>query len=208
MQRIFSTLIVVTIACHSLSHGEENWPQFRGPTGQGISDAKNLPLTFSDTQNVKWKTAIHGKAWSSPVIWKDQIWLSTATADGKELSAVCVDKKTGKILVDKVLFNVEKPQFCIAFNSYGSPTPCIEEGRVYITFGSPGTACLDTKDGKVLWQRTDFVCNHFRGAGSSPLLWDGLLIMNFDGSDFQFVVALDKTTGKDAWKTPRSLDYQ
>jgi outer membrane protein assembly factor BamB len=84
----------------------------------------------------------------------------------------------------------------------------IEEGRVYVTFGSPGTACLDTKTGKVLWERRDFVCNHFRGAGSSPILWEDLLIMNFDGSDLQYVAALDKKTGKTVWKTDRSVDHQ
>src|SRR5213076_416382 len=89
-----------------------------------------------------------------------------------------------------------------------SPTPVIEEGRLYVTFGSPGTACLDTKTGEKLWERTDFVCNHFRGAGSLPIVWGGLVIMNFDGSDFQFIVALDKKTGKTAWQTTRSVDYK
>ena len=156
---------------------------------------------------MKWKTAIHGKGWSSPVIWGAQVWLTTATEDGTELSVLCVDKETGKVLRDEVLFRVATPQFCHKFNSYASPTPVIEEGRVYVTFGSPGTACLDTKTGAKLWERTDFVCNHFRGAGSSPIVWGDLLIMNFDGSDHQFVVALDKKTGKTVWETKRSVDY-
>lgn len=208
LTRLVSIFALLALLAPALARGEENWPNFRGPSYQGISDAKNLPLTWSEGNNVKWKTAIHGKAWSCPVIWKDQVWLTTATEDGKQLSVLCVDKNSGKILIDKVLFNIEKPQFCIAFNSYASPTPCIEEGRVYVTFGSPGTACLDTRDGSVLWQRTDFVCNHFRGAGSSPLLTNGLLVMNFDGSDFQFIVALDKKTGKNVWRTNRSIDFQ
>lgn len=195
-------------ALPSLGAAQVNWPQFRGPGGQGITDAKNLPLHWSESQNVKWKTVIHGKAWSSPVIWGDQIWLTTATEDGRELSVIRVDKETGKITLDKVLFHIEHPQYCIPFNSYASPTPCIEDGRVYVTFGSPGTACLDTKDGHVIWQRTDFVCNHFRGAGSSPLLWNDLLFMNFDGSDYQYAVALDKHTGKTIWRTARSIDFQ
>ena len=207
-QRIAITLLLMLAGMGSQVSAGENWPQFRGPGGQGICDVKNLPLTWSETQNVVWKTPIHGKAWSSPVIWKDQIWMTTATPDGTELGVVCVDKASGKILVDKVLFHIEHPQYCIAFNSYGSPTPCVEEGRVYVTFGSPGTACLDTRDASVIWTRTDFVCNHFRGAGSSPLLWNDLLIMDFDGSDFQFVVALDKRTGKNVWRTERSIDFQ
>lgn len=185
-----------------------NWPQFRGPSGDGQSDAKELPVKFGEGERVAWKTAIHGKAWSSPVLWGNQIWLTTATEAGDALSVVCVNKETGAIIRDEVLFRVTEPQFCHKFNSYASPTPVIEEGRVYVTFGSPGTACLDTATGKVLWQRTDFVCNHFRGAGSSPILHGDLLIMNFDGSDFQFVVALDKKTGKTVWKVSRSVDYQ
>jgi outer membrane protein assembly factor BamB len=186
----------------------ENWPQFRGPTGDGHADTTGLPVKFGEGDHVKWTTPIHGKAWSSPVIWGSQLWVTTANEEGTELSAVCVDKETGKIVRDDILFRVATPQFCHKFNSYASPTPVIEEGRIYVTFGSPGTACLDTKTGKKLWERTDFVCNHYRGAGSSPIVWQDLLIMNFDGSDHQFVVALDKKTGKTVWETKRSVDYQ
>jgi outer membrane protein assembly factor BamB len=185
----------------------DNWPEFRGPTGDGHADNADLPVTFSPTDHVKWATPIHGKAWSSPVIWGSQIWLSTANEEGTELGVVEVDKDSGKILRDDLLFHNPTPQFCHQFNSYGSPTPAIEEGRVYVTFGSPGTACLDTKTGRKIWERTDFVCNHYRGAGSSPIIWNNLLIMNFDGSDFQFIVALDKDTGKTVWETKRSTDF-
>ncbi|HZL38213.1 MAG TPA: PQQ-binding-like beta-propeller repeat protein [Tepidisphaeraceae bacterium] len=208
MRSFLSVLFVLLAGVCAHAGAEANWPQFRGPGGQGVSDAAHLPLHWGEGQNVKWKTAIHGKAWSSPVIWGDQVWMTTATEDGHELSVVCVDKGSGKITLDKVLFHIQTPQYCIPFNSYASPTPCIEAGRLYATFGAPGTACVDTKDGTVLWQRTDFVCNHFRGAGSSPLLWNDRLIMNFDGSDFQYVVALDKQTGKTIWNTPRSIDFQ
>ena len=200
------TLAALLLSSASLL-AADNWPQFRGPTGDGHSDATGLPIKFGEGDHVKWKTAIHGKAWSSPVIWGSQIWLTTANEEGTELGVVCVDKESGKILRDDILFRIATPQFCHKFNSYASPTPVIEEGRVYVTFGSPGTACLDTKTGKKLWERTDFVCNHYRGAGSSPILWGDLLIMNFDGSDAQFIVALDKKTGKTAWQTKRSTDY-
>ena len=186
----------------------DNWTQFRGPSGDGRSDAKELPVTFGESERVKWKTAIQGKAWSSPVIWGDQVWLTTATETGDALSVVCINKQSGAIIREEVLFRVAAPQFCHKFNSYASPTPVIEDGRVYVTFGSPGTACLDTKTGAVLWKRSDFVCNHFRGAGSSPILHGDLLYLNFDGSDFQFVVALDKKTGRTAWKVNRSVDFQ
>jgi outer membrane protein assembly factor BamB len=189
--------------------GEDvNWPQFRGPRGDGTSTASSLPLRWNEQQNVRWKVPIHGRAWSSPVMWGQQVWLTTATEDGKELFAVCVDRDTGKMVYDLKLFEVEKPQYAHPFNTYASPTPVIEAGRVYVTFGSPGTACLDTRNGKVLWSRRDFECNHYRGAGSSPILHGGLFILNFDGSDHQFIVALDTKTGRTVWQKNRSLDYR
>jgi outer membrane protein assembly factor BamB len=124
-----------------------DWPQFRGPNGDGHADANKVPVTWSETNNVKWKTPIHGRGWSSPVIMGKQIWLTTATPDAKHLSVLCVDADSGKILRDTKLFEVERPQFHHAFNSPASPTPVMEAGRIYVTFGSPGTACLDTQTG-------------------------------------------------------------
>lgn len=201
---------VVFVAAYSLFAGaaDLNWPQFHGPRGDGTSASTGLPLHWGEEQNVKWKTSIHGRAWSSPVIWGKQVWLTSATENGTELFALCVNLDTGKIERDLRLFEVEKPQFAHKFNTYASPTPVIEEGRVYVTFGSPGTACLDTRTGKVLWERRDFICNHFRGAGSSLILHEGLLIVNFDGSDHQFVAAMDKQTGRTVWERKRSIDYK
>jgi outer membrane protein assembly factor BamB len=118
------------------------------------------------------------------------------------------DAVTGKTIFDLKLFDVATPQFAHAFNTYASPSPVIEQGRVYVTFGSPGTAAIDTKSGKVIWERRDLECNHFRGAGSSPIIFRDLLIMHFDGSDVQYVVALDKRTGRTVWKTARSVDFK
>jgi len=207
MTMLFRPLLAAAAFLSTPLFAAENWPEFRGPAGDGHTDATGLPVTFGDTDHVKWKTAIHGKAWSSPVIWGSQVWLSTANEEGTELSVLTLDKDSGKILRDDILFHVAAPQFCHQFNSYASSTPAIEEGRIYVTFGSPGTACLDTRTGKKIWERTDFVCNHFRGAGSSPIIWKDLLIMNFDGSDNQFIVALDKATGKSVWETKRSVDF-
>jgi outer membrane protein assembly factor BamB len=194
---------------HSLfALAADNWPQFRGPEGTGHSDARDLPLNWSETSNVVWKTAIHDRGWSSPVIHGNQIWLTTATPDGRKLYAVCIDRGTGRVIRDMKLFDVAQPQYAHPFNTYASPTPVIEAGRVYITFGSPGTACIDTKSFQVIWERRDMECNHFRGAGSSPIIFQDLLIMNFDGSDHQFVTALDKRTGKTVWRTNRSIDFQ
>ena len=205
LTRTFSVVLSLALFAAPL-HAQ--WPQFRGPGGQGMSEAKGLPLTWSESENVVWKTPIHGRAWSSPVVAGERVWLTTATEDGKELSAICVDLAGGKIVHDLKLFHVAEPQFAHKFNSYGSPTPVVEGDRVYVTFGSPGTACLDAKTGSKVWERTDFVCNHFRGAGSSPVLFGDLLIMNFDGSDYQYVVALDKHTGRTVWKTDRSIDFK
>ena len=189
-------------------YAAENWPQFRGPEGTGHSDARRLPLQWSESKNVVWKTPIHDRGWSSPVIYGNQIWLTSASKDGRELYVLCIDRATGKIIKDWKLFDVAKPQFAHAFNTHASPTPVIENGRVYITFGAPGTAAIDTKTFRVLWERRDIECNHFRGAGSSPIIFRNLLLMHFDGSDYQFVVALDKNTGKTVWQTKRSIDFQ
>lgn len=184
------------------------WPQYRGPDGQGRSTSAAIPTEWSETRNVRWKTAIHGKGWSSPVILDNQVWMTTATEDGRELWAVAVDRGSGRILHDLKLFHVATPQEAHVFNSYASPTPVIEPGRVYVTFGSPGTAALDTQTGKVLWERRDLECNHFRGAGSSPIVFGDLLIMHFDGSDRQYLVGLDKRTGRTRWLTERSIDFR
>jgi outer membrane protein assembly factor BamB len=184
-----------------------NWPEFRGPTSDGHADAADLPTEWSEQKNIVWKTAIHGRGHSSPVIWENQIWLTTATENGKEMFAVCVDRDTGKIVHDVKLFENTKPDEIHELNSYASPTPCIEAGRVYITFGSYGTACLDTATAKVLWERRDLPCNHFRGPGSSPILDGDTFILHYDGFDYQYVVALDKSTGKNVWKGGRDIDF-
>jgi len=206
MRRITAATLLVLL-CVTAQAGD-GWPQFRGPEGNGHSDARDLPLNWSETKNVVWKTPIHDRGWSSPVIYGNQIWLTTAAPDGRKLYALCLDRNTGRIIQDLKLFEVAEPQYAHPFNTYASPTPVIEAGRVYITFGSPGTACIDTRSFKVLWERRDIECNHFRGAGSSPILFQDLLIMNFDGSDQQFVTALDKRTGKTVWRTKRSIDFQ
>lgn len=204
--RFFSACLIVVLACGSL-WADENWPQYRGPNSDGTSSAKGVPTKWSETENVIWKTAIHDKGWASPVVWGNQVWLTTAKEDGKAFYAVCVDRETGKIVHDIELFTEDDPAFCHPFNSYASPTPAIEEGRIYVHFGSHGTACLDTATGKVLWLRRDLECDHFRGPGSSPLLSGDKLYLIFDGVDYQYVAALDKNTGKTVWRTDRNIKY-
>jgi len=201
-------LPIILLACSAITLAADNWPQFRGPDGTGHSDAKDLPAEWSEAKNIVWKTAIHDRGWSSPVVFGKQVWLTTASKDGRQLFALCLDRDTGKIIRDIKLFDVAQPQYAHPFNTYASPTPVIEQGRVYITFGSPGTAAIDTKTFKVIWERRDFECNHFRGSGSSPVIFRNMLLMHFDGSDHQFVVALDKNTGRTIWRTNRSIDFQ
>jgi outer membrane protein assembly factor BamB len=199
--------LLVTFFLAADAPAGENWPQFRGLDGTGRSDATGLPVRWSEKENVVWKTPIHDKGWSSPVVWGNQVWLTTGRADGKELFALCIDRATGKILHDRKVFDVAEPAYCHPFNSYASPTPFIEEGRVYVHFGTYGTACLDTATGKTLWERRDLHCDHYRGPGSSPILYGGLLFVHFDGIDVQYLVALDKATGKTVWQKKRAIEY-
>lgn len=198
-------LVSVSLAGVSLAGGE-NWPEFRGPTGDGVATDADLPIEI-DESVVRWKTPIHGKGWSSPVVWKDRIWLTTATEDGTKMSVLCVDRATGRILHDRVLKENQTPAFCHPMNSYASPTPVVEDGRVYVHFGSYLTACLDSETAEVLWKRDDLQCDHYRGPASSPILYDGKLYIAYDGFDVQYVVALDKDTGNTVWKRDREIDY-
>ena len=206
MQKTACTVVLALST--GMACAAENWPQFRGPTCNGQTDATDLPITWGEDKNVTWKTAIHDRGWSSPVIWGDQVWMTTATKDGKELFAVCVDRKTGKIVHDVKVFDVRKPDKINALNSYASPTPAVEPGRVYVHFGTYGTACLDTATGKTLWSRRDLNCDHSMGPGSSVLLYGKLVILTLDGMDVQYLVALDKATGKAVWKANRSTDFR
>jgi len=189
------------------------WRQFRGPTNDGIypsNDGKlhGFPTEWSEDKNIVWKTPVTGRAWSTPVVMGDQVWLTNATEDGKKMYAVCLDKESGKKLHDILLFENEEPEpLSNKVNGYGSCSPTIDEERVYIHFGSYGTAALDRKTGKTIWERRDLPCQHFRGPGSSVVLYKETLILSMDGVDVQYLTALDRKTGKTVWKTDRTTDY-
>ncbi len=205
----FALFTAMVLNAAGLASADDDWSQFRGPGGDGHSRATSLPLTWSEKENIVWKTPIHDRGWSSPVLWGHQIWMTTSTVDGHKLFAVGVDRETGKILHDIHVFDVEKPQPIAAENTYASPTPVIEAGHVYVHYGTYGTACIDTATGHILWTRRDLNCDHESGAGpsSSPFLVGDLLVVNVDGRDVQYVIALDKTSGNTVWKTNRSVDY-
>lgn len=200
MDRPALLLTIMSLVCSPLNAAD--WPQFRGPGGQGHSDATNLPLTWSETEYVVWKVPVAGLGWSSPSIQGDQIWLTTSIDDGKSLHAIALDRATGKTIHDVVVFELADPGAVHSKNSHASPTPLIEDDRVYIHFGAHGTACLKT-DGSVVWKTQELKHNHRHGPGGSPVIYQNLLILNCDGSDLQFVVALDKNTGKEVWKKKR-----
>ncbi|MCX6922611.1 MAG: PQQ-binding-like beta-propeller repeat protein [Verrucomicrobia bacterium] len=164
-------------------------------------------MTWSETNHVAWKTPIHDLGWSSPVIWQKQIWLTTATENGKQMFAVCVDAETGRVVHDVKVFDTPQPEHVASVKSYASPTSAIEAGRVYVHYGTYGTACLDTSTGRILWSRRDLNCDHHEGPGSSLMVDQDRLYFNVDGRDVQYVVALEKTTGRTLWKTDRSVDY-
>jgi outer membrane protein assembly factor BamB len=205
MRAALVTLTVFLIA--PAASAADNWPEFRGPGGMCHASGSGFPVEWDETRNVRWKVAVRGKGWSSPVVWGNQVWITSAPPDGKERFALAFDRRSGALLHDVKVFDVPNPAFCHPTNSYASPTPCIEEGRVYVHFGSAGTACIDTATGKKLWERRDFPCDHWRGPASSPIVWRDRLFVPFDGYDLQYVVALDKETGRTLWKKDRSFDY-
>ncbi len=201
MRARITGLVAVLSVCLTPAHAD--WPDWRGPTGDGRSDATGLPLTWSETENIVWKTPIHDFGHSTPVVWADQIWLTTATTDGRSLYAVCFDLATGAVVHDIEVLQPDKPQRVHAANSYATPSAVIEEGRVYVHFGTYGTACIDSGTGEALWRRTDLNCDHMQGPVSSPILFEDLLIVHLEGIDVQFIAALDKNTGDTVWRHDR-----
>lgn len=195
------TLLVLLLL--SLPVLAQDWPEFRGPSGQGHSTERGLPLAWSETKNVKWKTAIPGKGWSSPAIQGERIWLTTATEDGKSLRAVSVDLKTGAVVLNIELFRLKSLGPLNAKNSLASPTPILEGDKIYLHFGANGTACI-TQTGEIVWKTKLDYDNGQHGAGGSPVIYDDLLVVNCDGQEMQYVVALDKLTGKTRWRKYRT----
>jgi outer membrane protein assembly factor BamB len=202
---MLARLVLLLLLCSvGVARGGDNWPQFRGPDGQGHSDSTGLPLKWSETDHVAWMAEIPGQGWSSPVVSGNQVWMTTATENGCSLRVICVDRETGRLIHDLEIFHREKPLEIHATNSFASPTPILEDQRVYVHFGTMGTACLDTKTGQIVWQSKELQWDHQVGPGSSPTIYEDLLIFNCDGIDVQFGAALNKHTGALVWKTNRS----
>jgi outer membrane protein assembly factor BamB len=207
------TLALFTFGAHT---ARADWPEFRGPWGDGRASAPGdtkpigLPLHWSETNNVRWKTEIPSRGWSTPVVLGGQIWLTTATIEGHDFYAIGLDADTGEIRFNEKVFHSDNPEPLgngASMNCYATPSPVIEPGRVYVHFGSFGTACLDTSTGKALWKRDDLPCRHYRGPSSSLVTFENLLILTMDGVNLQYHVALDKRTGQTVWKTDRSVAW-
>ncbi len=225
-------IIVLTVASSaSLTQtgiADDEWPQFRGPEGQGRTEITGLPLTWSETENVVWKTPLPGEGHSSPVISGNQIWVTSAIAEklsdeemqkrlatiknpqslqlagAMQLQAICVNRDSGKILHAVTLFTISAPEPKHALNSYASPTPVITGNRVICHFGTYGTACVNRETGEVLWRNDALKLEHQNGPGSSPVVWEDLAIVHLDGTNTQSIVALKLQNGEVAWQTMRS----
>lgn len=184
-----------------------DWPQFRGPTGQGHAADEPVPLTWSETENVAWKVPVPGRGWSSPVIGGGLVWLTTAVTDrgtGTSLRLLAYDVATGDVAVDVEAVAISDTTLLNQKNSFASPTPVIDPGgeRVHVHFGAQGTAAVaaaGARRGEVLW-RARFPYTSQHGNGGSPILHDGLLIVSIDGYDTAFLVAVDAETGDERWR--------
>jgi outer membrane protein assembly factor BamB len=198
------TLLVVSSLLWSQQTGA--WTHFRGSELNGISQEKGFPTVWNDSTNIAWRIPETGKGWSSPVVFGNQVWYTTASSETREMRVVCADLATGTILFDKLVFQPEKLYRIHAINSYATPTPAIEEGFIYLHFGRYGTACMNTATGEKVWERTDLQCEHIQGPGSSLFLYQDKLIVHLEGTDVQQILALDKSTGKTIWVAERPAD--
>ncbi len=202
----------------ALAQTPENWARFRGPNGQGVSKAIGLPVGWSNEENIAWKTDIPGEAWSSPIVWNDHVFLTTATEDGEKCHVIAVDRKTGKILWNKIVLTQKAQQHRHEMNSYATPTPVTDGKTVFAVFSSGGFVALDF-DGNVRWINTDLDFYSHHGMGTSPILYGDLLLLAVNHSnreepkglgwtepwDKSFLLALDKNTGKERWRGMRGM---
>ena len=198
--------------------GQENWARFRGPNGQGISKATNLPVSWSAEENIVWKAQIPGEGWSSPIVWNNHIFLTTATEDGKNCHVIAVDRKTGKVLWDKIVFTQKPQQHRHDMNSYATATPVTDGKTVFAVFSGGSFVALDF-DGNIRWTNSDLNFYSHHGMGASPILYEDMLIIAVDQSNWEepkslgfqqpwdkgYLLALDKNTGKERWRGMRGM---
>ena len=217
MSRLFRFVLLAGFLAFLPSAHAENWPEFRGPGRQGISGEKNLPIKWGKSENIAWSSAVPGVSWSTPIVWDNRVFLTTATDEGQSCRVLALDAATGKTVWDREVFR-QVPRKKETRNSYSTPTPVTDGKRVYAVFSDGGFAALDFA-GNIAWTNRDYPFYSQHGLGASPVLSGGLLIMTMDASsegedkligwqkpwDKSFVVALDAATGKQRWKTMRGV---
>jgi outer membrane protein assembly factor BamB len=212
-QTLVFALTLLLCCLPAFAQEPEQWSRFRGPNGQGISTATDLPTKWSATENVAWKTPIPGAGWSSPVVWNDHIFLTTTTDNGKECRLIAIDRKSGKILWDKLVFTQELMAKHDR-NSRATPTPVTDGKRVYALFGTGGFVAADF-EGNIIWTNTDLKFASVHGLATSPIIYGDLLIAAISptqgNAGFQvpwegaYLLALDKDTGKERWRGKRGM---
>jgi outer membrane protein assembly factor BamB len=201
------TLVVAQLLCSACS--AEDWPQFRGPSGNGISDATNVPIKWTAEENVAWKIAIPGSGWSSPILSGGRLYVTTATGDADagdvSLRALCLGAEDGQMIWNVEVFrpSAADARQVHTKNSLASSTPLIEGGRLYVHFGHMGTAALDL-EGNIIWKQETVKYRPVHGNGGSPALAGELVVFSCDAASEPFVAALDRNDGQVRWKTPRN----
>ena len=209
LRALLLELVLAVLFSASASAANDSWPEFRGPAGQGLSTATNVPVHWSPTEGITWTQEIPGTGWSSPVLVDGRLYLTTAvTAESGDVSlrALCVDAADGKIVwdVEAIQGAAADAKLMHEKNSLASPTPIVADGRVYVHFGHMGTAALDLK-GNVLWRQTELKYRPMHGNGGSPALVGDLLIFSCDGEKDPFLAAIDRGDGRVVWRQPRDV---
>ena len=206
--RLFLVPVSVFLIAVVVTGQQLDWPQFRGPTGQGHATVRGLPLEWSETKNIVWKTPLRGRGWSSPVIGGGRVWITTAVSEsgGASLRLMSFDVDTGRELADVEIFRLRSANLKNPKNSHASPTPILDGDRVYVHFGGDGTAAVDSGSGAIIW-KAQFPYASQHGSGGSPTLYRDLLIFSGDGHYEAWVIALDRRTGKVRWKTERRKPF-
>lgn len=205
--------VALTVLVSINAYAEKNWNQFRGPQGDGVADSSNLPIEFDESTNIRWKIPIAGSGWSSPVIWENEVWVTTGDDAKRELRAICIELETGNVKHDLKVFDMVERKLDPAYvydsphlNSPATPTAVVEQDRIYISFGSQGIACLDRVTGEAIWQRRDLRIYQPVRQASSPIVDEENLYVAFDGTDQQFFIALHKKDGTTRWKVNRQVE--
>jgi outer membrane protein assembly factor BamB len=203
VRAVVTVLLSAVLLARALPACGQDWPQFRGPDGQGRSAERDLPIEWGEQKNVAWKVPVPGRGWSSPVVAAGRVWLTTATRVERDtvLRLIAFDMETGRQALDVEVFKFRGADLLNPKNSHASPTPIADGDRIYVHFGAQGTAAV-TMAGQIAW-RTRLAYESQHGNGGSPELAGDLLIINCDGFDQAFVVALDKRTGRTRWRTDR-----